>query len=52
MGDLESAKKALAGALKIDPNYNLSGFIRKFPYKDKEDLERYIDALKRIGLPE
>lgn len=52
LGDSDNSKKALAEAIKIDPNLNLSGFIKKFPYKNKADLERYQDALRKAGMPE
>jgi adenylate cyclase len=52
LGNTEKAKQTALELLKVDPDYNLSGFVSKLPYKNKADLDRYIDALRKAGLPE
>jgi adenylate cyclase len=52
LGDETEARKAASEVLKIDPNFNLKGWISKLPYKNKADNERYISALRKAGLPE
>jgi TolB-like protein/class 3 adenylate cyclase len=52
LGEEDKAKKAASEVLKIDPNFNLKGFVSKLPYKNKADNERYVDALRKAGLPE
>ena len=51
-GDAEKAKQAALEVLKVDPNFRLSGFVSKLAYKNQADLDRYIDALRKAGLPE
>jgi adenylate cyclase len=52
LGDADEARKAASEVLKVDPNFNLKGFVSKLPYKNKADNERYVDALRKAGLPE
>jgi len=52
LGENDEAKQSVVNVLKIDPSVKLSGFISKLPYKNKSDLERYINALRKAGLPE
>jgi adenylate cyclase len=52
LGDMVKAREAASNVLKIDPNFNLKGFVSKLPYKDKAVNERYVNALRKAGLPE
>ena len=52
LGDEVKARKAASEALKIDPNFNLKGFISKLPYKNIADNKRYENALRKAGMPE
>ena len=52
VGDEENAKIAASELLKAYPNFKLSGYLSKLPYKNKADLERYINYLRKAGLPE
>ena len=52
LGDEVEARRAASDVLKIDPNFNLKGFVSKLPYKNKADNERYVNALRKAGLPE
>jgi adenylate cyclase len=52
LGDEVEARKAASEVLKIDPNFSLKGFVSKLPYKNKADNERYVNALRKAGLPE
>ena len=52
LGDEVEASRAASEVLKIDPNFNLKGFVSRLPYKNKADNERYVNALRKAGLPE
>jgi len=52
LGDEVEARKAASEVLKIDPNFNLKGFISKLPYKNIADNKRYVNALRKAGMPE
>ena len=52
LGDADKAKQAALEVLKVDPDFKLSGFVSKLPYKNKADRDHYINALRKAGLPE
>jgi hypothetical protein len=49
----DEARLAREGLLKRKPDFSL-GFVRRFVYYNKvpAQLERYIDGLRKAGLPE
>jgi adenylate cyclase len=51
-GDLESARREVARALKSDPTYSIRRFISPNLYRDKSVMEHCADALRRAGMPE
>jgi adenylate cyclase len=51
-GDLESAGREVAHALKSDPTYSIRRFISPNLYRDKSVMEHCADALRRAGMPE
>jgi adenylate cyclase len=48
----ELARLAVNNLLQLDPDYSVGQFALTMPYKDKEELARYTDALRKAGLPE
>ena len=50
--NIEKAKAAANEVIKIDPDLSLKKYAAILPYKKQEDLERYINALRKAGLPE
>jgi TolB-like protein/Flp pilus assembly protein TadD len=38
--------------LRINPKFSLDSYAKTLPYKNKADIERYIAALRKAGLPE
>jgi TolB-like protein len=48
----EEAAAETDEVLRINPKFNLESFAKTLPYKNKADIERYIDALRKAGLPE
>jgi TolB-like protein/Flp pilus assembly protein TadD len=52
LGRLEEARGALEAALSLVPEATISGLRIQVPFKDPADLERYLDGLRKAGLPE
>jgi adenylate cyclase len=51
-GRKEEARAAAAGVLRINPNFSCDYHAKKsLPYKNQADIDRYIDALRKAGLP-
>jgi len=48
---LEEAKEAVTNFLEITPKAKISGF-RQMPFKIPENLHRFIEGLRKAGLPE
>ena len=47
--EAESAAKEI---LRINPKFTLKSYAKTLPYKNKADLNRYVAALRKTGLPE
>jgi tetratricopeptide (TPR) repeat protein len=52
LGLEEEASSEAAEVLKIDPDFSVKNLANTLPYKNKLQLETYIDALLKAGLPE
>jgi adenylate cyclase len=52
LSQIEDAKDQAAEVLKLDPNFSLENWQKSLFYKDPEDLDRHLNALRRVGLPE
>ena len=54
LGDPDKARKAIAALHDNDPEYSVAKFRLSFQdkYKDPADLERWIDDMRKAGLPE
>jgi adenylate cyclase len=51
-GREEEARAAAAGVLRIDPDFSCDYYAkRSLPYKNQADIDRYIVALRKAGLP-
>ncbi len=48
----DEARNAVKEVLRINPNFSLEYFGMMLPYKQKESLDKYIDALRKAGLPD
>ncbi|MGD8766125.1 MAG: tetratricopeptide repeat protein, partial [Desulfobacteraceae bacterium] len=46
------AESAAKEVLRINPNFTLESYAKTLPYKNKADVERYVAALRKAGLPE
>ena len=46
------AAAAAKEVLRINPKFSLESYAKRLPYKNKTDIERYVAALRKAGLPE
>jgi adenylate cyclase len=49
-GRVEEARDEAAEILRINPKFSVDKFAKKFTYKNQEDKERCISALRKAGL--
>ena len=52
LNQTEEAHKAVEEVLRIDPNFSLEYQAKAMPYKHQETGDRFIEALRKAGLPE
>jgi adenylate cyclase len=52
LGRKEEARAEVAEVLRIDPKFSLGSYLKGQLYKNPEDLERRIEAMRKAGLPE
>lgn len=46
------AAAAAKEVLRINSKFSLESYAKRLPYKNKTDIERYVNALRKAGLPE
>jgi adenylate cyclase len=51
-GHLEEARAQAAEVLRINPTYSVEFRAKTLPYKNQADRERYLDGLRKAGIPE
>jgi adenylate cyclase len=49
---IEEARKAVEEILRIHPRFTLERHANVLPFKNQKKLDKYIDALRKAGLPE
>jgi TolB-like protein/Tfp pilus assembly protein PilF len=52
LGREAEANAAAEQVLRINPKFSLASYAKTLPYKNKADIERYVAALRRAGLPD
>ena len=52
LGNMEKAKDHAAKVLEREPNFSIQRFAKSRSYKEKSDLEHYLEGLRLAGLPE
>ena len=52
VGRMDDARKVVKTILLRKPEFSISETVSQRPYKTKEQIDRYVDALRRAGLPE
>jgi len=50
MGREKDAHEVALEVLKIDPEFSLRNVAKGFPMKNQDELERFIEALRKAGL--
>ena len=51
-GREEEAEATAAQVLSINPKFSCRYFAKRLPYKNQADLDKYIQALRKAGLPD
>ncbi len=52
LGREDEARNAWAEVFEINPNYSIGQKARVLPYKNPADWDRFIEGLRKAGLPE
>jgi adenylate cyclase len=52
LGRMEEARKHTALALQARPDFSVAAWGKRLPYKNEADLQRFLDGLRKAGLPE
>ena len=52
LNQMDQARQYVTEILRIDPDYSVGQFALTMPFKVKEELELYLEALRKAGLPE
>ena len=52
VGRMDDARKVVKTILSREPDFSISKKVARYPYKTKELADRYVNALRRAGLPE
>ena len=52
VGRMDDARKVVKTILSRKPEFSISETVSQRPYKTKEQIDRYVNALRRAGLPE
>ena len=52
LGRIEEAKPHLQKVLELEPGFTVQGFGRSYPIKKPADRERYMEGLRKAGVPE
>jgi len=51
LGEMEEAQKHTALALQTRPDFSVTAQGKRLPFKNKADLESFLDGLRKAGLP-
>ena len=52
MGRLDEARAEAMEAHRLDPDFTLASAAEVLPFKNPQDLQRFLDGLRKAGLPE
>lgn len=48
---MEEARAHAALALEARPDFSVGAWGKRLPYKNEADLQRFLDGLRKAGLP-
>jgi hypothetical protein len=51
-GEIAEAQKIVTRIRQLDPESRLSRIAEQAPFRRPEDISRYVDGLRKAGLPE
>ncbi len=49
---LEEARSEAEEFMKVAPSFSIKEWARTEPYTDPNELQRYVDGMRKAGLPE
>ena len=52
LGESDKAKEQVDAILAVNPKANLAGIEQALAYKRRSDVDRFLDALRKAGIPE
>jgi adenylate cyclase len=52
LGMMDEARAAAAEVMRLHPNFTISSWRHRPPYRDPHIIERYVEGLRSAGLPE
>jgi len=52
LGMMEEARQHATASLRLSPNLTISAFLKKDPYRRREDAEHVAEGLRKAGFPE
>lgn len=52
LGMMDKARAEAAEVLRVHPQFTISSWRQRPPYRDQAVLERYVEGMRKAGLPD
>jgi len=52
LGMMDESRAAAAEVMRLHPHFTIGAWRHRPPYRDKRIIERYVDGMRKAGLPE
>jgi adenylate cyclase len=52
LGMMKEAEDAVREVMRLHPQFTISAWRERVPHRDKAPLERYVEGLRKAGLPD